>query len=126
LKKRNGDTPVTSQRMAGSTMTPWNSVEPTTTAMKWPRLPSRALFCVATSCSSGSSQAERRQAHDPADDHQAQLLQFADQVADVAVAFAADDQRNAEKRAIITMARISPLASALNGFWNRPRMNCAM
>ena len=42
-------------------------------------------------------EAERRQAHDPADDHQAKLLQFLDQNADVAVAFAADNQRDAEE-----------------------------
>ena len=70
-------------------------------------------------------EAERRQAHDPADDHQAQLLQFADQVADVAVAFAADDQRNAEKEGDRRRQDLA-IGQRLNGFWNRPRMNWAM
>jgi hypothetical protein len=44
------------------------------------------------------SDAERRQTHDPADDQQAEFLQFLDDEANVFVALAADDQRDAEKQ----------------------------
>ena len=68
-----------------------------TTTMKWARLCSSAALLAGDQLQEQGGDAERREAHDPADDHQAKFLQFLNQNADVAVALAADDQRDAEK-----------------------------